>query len=260
MSLINDQGGQRTATQVLANSALATILSMAYFFGIGEDSHVWFNAALFESADEYKYQQHMAGVIWYVLCHLFCLVVSFTMDMHTLLNTCRCMYIAHYACAAGDTWASEVGILASSRPRLVTTLFMRAVPPGTNGGMSILGTTASALGGLFIGFSFYVMSLLMGESAPASQFPMVPLGLVCGLLGSIIDSLLGGTVQVTYYSHKKRKVVITLDTQDPSIEHVCGCDLLSNESVNAVSIAVTMLCAALAGPFVFCLCDSNTQC
>lgn len=170
------------------------------------------------------------------------------------------MYIAHYACAAGDTWASELGVLATSQPRLVTSLFLRRVPPGTNGGMSLLGTAASAAGGLFVGLIFYALSLAMSPPSLASQAPMVLVGLVCGLLGSLLDSLLGATLQASYYSHRKRKVVRCLDPNDASVEHVCGVDVLSNESVNAVSIALTMLCATVIGPHIFCICDPEHHC
>ena len=173
---------------------------------------------------------------------------------------CRCMYVAHYACAAGDTWASEVGVLAAPRPRLVTSLFLRAVPPGTNGGMSLLGTAASAAGGLFVGLLFCLLALLIDSPAPASQLPMALLGLVCGLLGSLLDSLLGATLQASYYSHRTRKVVRGPDPGDPSIEHLCGIDVLSNEAVNAVSIALTMLAATVLGPRIFCLCDPEMHC
>jgi uncharacterized membrane protein len=176
---------------------------------------------------------------------------------------CRCMYVAHYACAAGDTWASELGVLAAPQPRLVTSFFLRAVPPGTNGGMSLLGTAASGAGGLFIGLLFWVLSLFLEGGAAgstATQLPMVLLGLVCGLLGSLLDSLLGATLQASYYSHRKRKVVRGPDPRDPSVEHLCGLDVLSNEAVNAVSIALTMLAATYLGPRIFCFCDPEMHC
>lgn len=41
-------------------------------------------------------------------------------------------YIAHFACCTGDTWASELGILSSTEPFLITNF--HKVPKGTNGG------------------------------------------------------------------------------------------------------------------------------
>jgi len=228
------KGGQRNAVQVLANSALATLLCLLYMRVVGEDKHVWFSTSRLGST-EFLFKEHLGGLIW-------------------------CMYVAHYACAAGDTWASELGVLATAQPRLVTTLFLRPVPPGTNGGMSLLGTAASAAGGLFIGLLFVVMAQFVHPALPASQLPMALVGLLSGVLGSLLDSILGATLQASYFSHKKKKIVKSLDSQDPSIEHICGVDVLSNEGVNAISIGLTMLAATVIGPRIFCLCDPDNHC
>jgi uncharacterized protein (TIGR00297 family) len=149
------------------------------------------------------------------------------------------MYIAHFACATGDTWASEVGILSKSRPRLISTLFLREVPHGTNGGLSWLGTAASTAGGLFIGLCYYALS-----GFQSSQLPAIYLATACGLFGSLIDSLLGATLQATYYSEERKCIVEKLDNSDKSIVRVCGWNVLSNDAVNFFSIFITMMFGA----------------
>ena len=48
-----------------------------------------------------------------------------------------------------DTWATELGVLARSRPRLMTN--GQTVPVGTSGGVTAEGTLAALAGALFIG-------------------------------------------------------------------------------------------------------------
>lgn len=70
---------------------------------------------------------------------------------------------------------------------------------GTNGAVSFYGTLSSLVGGLIVGLAFYLTELLIinAEALVISpkQWPIVLYGGVAGLLGSVIDSILGGTLQ-----------------------------------------------------------------
>ena len=70
---------------------------------------------------------------------------------------------------------------------------------GTNGGVSLAGTFFSALGGALVGLAYYVSILLFTEprylQIVPPQYPIILVGAAMGLLGSLIDSLLGATVQ-----------------------------------------------------------------
>lgn len=86
------------------------------------------------------------------------------------------------AAANADTWATEIGSHSRTRPRLITN--GSVVPAGTDGGMTLLGTTggiaaAALIAGLSYGF---------GQRA---AFAIA----VAGVVGMLVDSLLGATVQ-----------------------------------------------------------------
>ncbi|MBW3583302.1 MAG: DUF92 domain-containing protein [Euryarchaeota archaeon] len=87
------------------------------------------------------------------------------------------------AAAAADTFASELGGLADEA--VLITDPTRRVPPGTNGGVSVPGFAASALGaGLVAGVAHLLIPL---------DWDHVTLVVLLGLSGSIIDSFLGAT-------------------------------------------------------------------
>lgn len=99
------------------------------------------------------------------------------------------VYLVAIASATSDTVASEIGIF-DSRTRLITN--MRPVPRGTDGGVSPIGTAAAFASSVFIvsvgyallfAFHLHMNPVLI---AYASAF---------GFLGSVIDSLLGATLE-----------------------------------------------------------------
>jgi uncharacterized protein (TIGR00297 family) len=94
------------------------------------------------------------------------------------------------AAVTADTWATEIGALSRSSPRLITNMQTR-VEPGTSGGVSPLGTLAGAAGAGFIA----VIATAIGPVASEWIWPFV---LAAGLCGSILDSVLGATVQCLY--------------------------------------------------------------
>lgn len=96
------------------------------------------------------------------------------------------------ATATADTWATELGVLSTQAPRLITT--GQTVAPGTSGGITLLGTGASAVGALTSGLVFWLLQRCQ------KTLTMLPLmALVSGLAGSIADSVLGATIQAMYY-------------------------------------------------------------
>ena len=93
------------------------------------------------------------------------------------------------------------------------------------------------------------------------QYPIIIVSLICGVLGSLFDSILGATLQASYYSEDKKCIIKTKEEikNDSSVEKICGIDILSNEAVNFVSIALTMIASLYISPKVFSYFDSN-QC
>ncbi|TYZ57383.1 hypothetical protein PybrP1_004615 [[Pythium] brassicae (nom. inval.)] len=153
-------------------------------------------------------------------------------------------YIGHYACCAADTWASELGVLSAISPRMITTF--RVVPAGTNGAVSALGLVVSALGGAFVGGLYWAVSLLSGTA----QVQVVLLGTTTGLLGSLLDSLLGATLQATWFDAERRMICEERHHASSAATHVSGADVLTNEQVNAISVVATTLASGLLAPYL----------
>lgn len=98
------------------------------------------------------------------------------------------------AAVNADTWATELGVLAKSQPRLISN--GKTVERGTSGGITLEGTLAALGGALFIALLALPFTPSITSLANIPGW-LVPIGLA-GLIGSLIDSLLGATVQTIY--------------------------------------------------------------
>lgn len=111
-------------------------------------------------------------------------------------------FLGVMAAVTADTWATEIGGLSRTPPRSIKT--GRRVSPGTSGGISGLGMSASLAGGLFIGAVAWLLLVWFGQTAPDAATPAIrPLAWIgiaglAGLIGSLADSWIGATWQQMY--------------------------------------------------------------
>ncbi|KAL2087484.1 hypothetical protein ACEWY4_016312 [Coilia grayii] len=206
------EGGQRNWVQVLCNGGVPTELALLYMIEVGPG----------EMPIDFG-KQYSAS--WICLSLLGAL-----------------------SCSAGDTWASEVGpVLSKSKPKLITT--WKEVPAGTNGGVTAVGLFASLLGGLTVGGAYLISQMLFVNDLHLAvpQWPIVAYGGVAGLIGSLLDSLLGASMQYSGYDKTTGKVV---NYESKTTERICGKPILDNNAVNLFSsLLIALILPGLAWGF-----------
>ena len=80
------------------------------------------------------------------------------------------------------------------------------------------------------------------------QWKLIPLGLIAGLFGSVLDSVLGATLQYSGYDEATGRVT---SKPGPGVQHISGLPCLTNNAVNAVSATLTAMVTALAALKIF---------
>lgn len=159
-------------------------------------------------------------------------------------------YLGAMATVNADTWSTELGVLASASPRLITS--GKPVPVGTSGAVSSLGVLAALAGGTFIGVAAFVFiqaaAVVTTGTWLLSDWPVVPIAALSGLVGALFDSVLGATVQQVYWCE-------TCGKETERAVHGCGATTrplrgwrwLNNDLVNFVSSIAGGLMAAVLG-------------
>ncbi|XP_011499884.1 PREDICTED: transmembrane protein 19 isoform X2 [Ceratosolen solmsi marchali] len=198
------EGGQRNWIQVLCNGGMAAQLAILYLLDVGCGERP------IDFDKDYRSSWLSIGIMGAI------------------------------ACCNGDTWASEIGtVVGDSDPFLITS--RKKVPRGTNGGVSWVGLTVSALGGIVVGLFDYLTVLYTVDSVvlelAAPQWPIIVLGGIGGLLGSIVDSILGATLQ---YSGINEKGLI-VERPGKGVRHISGKQIFDNHSVNLLSSIIIAL-------------------
>lgn len=144
-------------------------------------------------------------------------------------------YVGAMGTVNADTWATEIGVLNRTQPRLITT--GRPVEVGSSGGVSLLGTLATLAGGILIGLLAALFEL-SSTDGPTFWFLLLA-GAVGGLAGSLFDSLLGATVQAIYYcDHCAKETERTLHRCGNQTRRLRGWRWLNNDLVNLISSGV----------------------
>ena len=101
------------------------------------------------------------------------------------------------AAVNADTWATELGVLSKSLPRMITN--GKPVEPGTSGAISLTGSLSALAGSLLI--ALLALLLWQGDALGpglSQKVSLVVLLSLAGLGGSLLDSLLGASFQGIY--------------------------------------------------------------
>lgn len=116
------------------------------------------------------------------------------------------VFLSAIAVATADTFASEIGVLSENAYLIIN--LKKRVKPGTNGGVSVLGTVSAFLGSLFVASVGWAFLYSTGTLPHNVLFAMLPLGI--GFLGCQIDSILGATLEDRGYLTKNTVNLVSI--------------------------------------------------
>lgn len=156
------------------------------------------------------------------------------------------IFLGSIAAATADTWATELGTFSKRMP--VSILNFKKVEMGTSGGITPLGTLGAFIGSLsLVLIGAMAWSWRHGESLGLIQIFIITLA---GFLGSIVDSVIGATLQAQYRCPECHKITEKRDhCSYKNIPLIKGYVFLNNDRVNQLC---TLSGGLLAG-FAFLL-------
>ena len=151
-------------------------------------------------------------------------------------------FIGAVGTATADTSATEIVLLYPRNPRSIADL-SKEVPPGTSGGVSPLGESATLLGSFIIGLAAWLLGVF---TSPEWNFMgVMAIALISGLLGCTVDSVIGATAQGMFRCSICNKTTESKrHCGEPSI-YISGCRAIDNNLVNFISTGIGALSAVL---------------
>jgi len=165
-------------------------------------------------------------------------------------------FAVSFASSNSDTWGGELGVLSRGDP--VSLITFRPVPRGVSGGVSPLGCIVSFGGALFIALIFAAENVSL-DIFPGGFVRLAAVITAGGFIGSLLDSLLGATLQAQYATegaNRTEGAAVMLTERSRSDDGtprrlVRGLSFVNNDVVNFASCAVVTLAAVLLSPLLF---------
>jgi uncharacterized protein (TIGR00297 family) len=155
---------------------------------------------------------------------------------------------ASLAAANADTWGTELGLLNPGKPVLLSTF--KRVPKGTSGGVSLVGTLAALGGSSLVGGAVGLLaSAGWGHGGNLRPFLQLLMISGSGMVGALVDSLLGASLQAIYFcpACQKETEQHPLHRCGSQTKHLRGLTWLNNDWVNAAcTISAGMMGLLLA--------------
>jgi len=136
------------------------------------------------------------------------------------------IYLATLSAVCADTWATEIGTWKKTATYNI--LNLRPVAQGVSGGISVRGTVGAILGSTAILFSGILW-------IDISYIHYAILIITAGVFGSMIDSVLGATIQVQNKCSVCNKVTEKIVHCGKEADHFSGYKWINNDAVNFFS-------------------------
>jgi len=133
-------------------------------------------------------------------------------------------FLASLASATADTWETEIGSFSKSLPLNILT--WKRVPKGYSGGISLLGTSGGVLGAAIIVSIAALMGFIQWDAI------LIVMIIIAGFLGSIIDSILGASIQAKFKCEVCGKTTERVVHCHEETTHESGMLWLDNDWVN----------------------------
>lgn len=146
-------------------------------------------------------------------------------------------FLASIVAATSDTWETEIGSFSKVLP--IDILTGKRVAKGYSGGISLPGTLGGLLGAIII-----TITALLADGLSFDPLLMI-LIIISGFLGSVVDSILGSSIQAKYECTVCGKPTEKLVHCENPAQHVSGQTWLDNDWVNVA--------ATLSGALIFTL-------
>lgn len=136
------------------------------------------------------------------------------------------IYVSSFAVVCADTWATEIGTLVKTKT--ISIITFEKVEQGVSGGISLLGTVGAVLGSFIITLS----SLIWVRS---NEINFIIWLTIAGFFGSIIDSVIGGSIQAQYKCKICSKITERKNHCNNNAFFIKGLKWLNNDIVNFLS-------------------------